>query len=410
MKILIVNNFYSPAGGTEKHIQGIAELLTSNGHEVYFFATNKPPLFYDNYKYKNYFPQYTDYCTNNMVNNLKYATKIMYNKDAKLKIASLLDVIRPDIVHFHNIYFHLTPSVLKPVNKLKIPIIMTLHDVRLVCPSGSLRLKDSYYCKNELCIRGNPLHCLIHNCKGQKFSRSAAVTAEALFKKIHKLYDKVNIFICPSQALKDLLIRSGKASEKLVVLNNFIDDSSLSETPEYSINNCFLYAGRLEKEKGVDLLIKAIAEIPEAKLVIAGTGYEETALKELASKIGANNVIFKGYLTGENLKIEYHKCIATIQPANWFENFPMTVLESFAAGRPVIASSIGGLPEMIENGTNGFLFKPTDKKELVKNLRLILQDKEFAIQMGKNARKTAEENYTASKYYVKLIDTYKSVL
>jgi len=387
-----------------------ASVFRKNGHEVYFFATNKKPYFEEDYAYNRFFSEYTDYKSLDMRSSLKYLLKPFYNYEARDKLDNFLDIKRPDIIHCHNICYHLTPSIFEPCKKRKIPIVMTLNDPRLMCPGGTLLFKNSTYCHEQYCISGSSLHCLINKCRNNSLKASFIATAENLFNRIKRFYDSVDVFVCPSNAMRDLAINSGIDPDRLIVLNNFIPETISSAKPEYGNKGYFLYTGRLAAEKKVDHLIEAVSMLPEIKLHIAGTGPEEENLKKLTRELNAFNVKFWGFLSGKQLEQEYKNCIATVLPCDWFETFGLTIIESYAYGKPVIASRIGAIPELVENYKNGILFDPGNIKELASAINRLYTDKHLVAEIGKFNRNQALDLYTLEAHYQNLFSIYKSAV
>jgi len=411
MKILVIHNFFCEHAGAEKSMYQEAVLLREKGHQVYFFATDRKPYFEKDYKFARYFPTYIDYNSLSVQESFKYLLRPFYNHEAEYELKKYLRIIKPDIVHCHSIYYHLTPSVLNACYEKNIPVVMTLRDSRLVCPSGTLMFKGNSYCHEELCIGKNPLNCLLNSCKNKSFTASAIVTFEHLFNRFNKLYENINMFICPSQALLELTAKSGIPRSKLTLLNNFIDDRVFRDNiPDYSDLQYFLYAGRLAREKGVHYLLEAMSQLPDIRLRIAGNGPEEENLKELARELNLQNVEFVGYKKGRHLEKEYRNCIATILPCNWFENFPRNIIESFAHGKAVIGSNIGGIPEIIDDGLNGIIFEPGNVTQLVGAIKMLNSDRNLAIRMGRLGREKAESFYTSDIHYEQLIKIYQTVL
>ena len=407
MKVIFLNNFFSSYGGAEKLMLNQAELLTSKGNEVVFFATDRQPYAINSYPYAEFFTKFTDFKNLSKLNSIKILPRILYNPESEANLTSLLEQVKPDIVHCHNIYYHLTPSVFSACKKAKIPVVMTLHDPRLMCPGGTLMFKSQSYCDNEYCVKGNPLYGLVNKCRNNSFKESLISTLEYSFNRIYRHYDYVSLFICPSKAVYNLAEKSGIRRNRLKILNNFIDDSLFERPPVYANKGYFLYVGRLAKEKGVHYLIEAAKFLPKnIDFHIVGSGPEEENLKKKASL----NIKFKGYLEGNKLRKEYANCIATILPCNWFETFGLTIAESFAYGKPVIASRIGAIPELITEKKDGLLFEPGNAEELSHMIYKLYKEKELAALMGKNARQKAEKMFNSDLHYKNLIKAYISVL
>ena len=278
-KILYINNFFSNYGGAEKTMYNEALLLRNKGIETFFFATDKQTYFEKDYLYSKYFPKFINYRELGKLTSLLNFFRPFYNVEAEKKLDKLLKQIKPDIVRCCNIYYHLTPSVLKACKKNKIPVAMSIHDCRLFCPSGNLMIKNREYCNNLLCMTKNPMHCIKNLCKNNKFIPSLIVTLEHIYNKVFKFYENVNSYICQSEAMLELAVKSGINKNKLFLLNTFLSDSYFEQSPVYENNSYFLYIGRISGEKGIDILINAMKNIPEIPVHIVGTGSDEEYYK-----------------------------------------------------------------------------------------------------------------------------------
>jgi len=398
LKILHVNNFFSQYGGAESSFRVISNVLERYGHELYYYATDKGPYFIPDYEYSCYFPKYQDK-RNGLVQNIK---NFFYNTEAKNNLENYLKEIKPDVVIIHNFLYHLTISVFDACNRLNIPVISYIQDPRLFCPGGMLAYSDKY-CYEEPCIKGNPLPCIINRCKLSDPRASVIASLNFMFMRTQNLFNKCHSAVCLSEALKDLAVRSGAPAEKIHVINHFIDDEKLKTGPNYENAGYFLYIGRLDREKGVHYLLEAMKTVsPEIQLHIVGDGYEKENLARQKEELNLENVSFIGRLSGEELENEYKNCIATILPCNWFEAFGLTNIESFLYGKPVIASKIAAIPEIIEHGVNGLLVPPTDVKAIGAGIEKLHNNPELVKEMGKNGRNKVEEIYNSTFYYKKL--------
>jgi len=395
MKILMVHHRFSPYGGGEAVLMDEAELLEQNGHEVYFFSTDKKPYFRPDYKYSNYFVKYTDFKLS--LGSVKNFFKTLYNFEAEKKLDQLIKEIKPDIVHCHHIFYYLTPSVITACKKNNVPVVLTSHESKVMCPSAELLMKNQHLCTDIPCVKGSPIHCLLNRCKNGSLLKSAVVAAESWFNRTFKLFDHVSTFIFPSKALYDVACQSRIPNEKLIVLNNFARDCYFEKEPNFSNNGYLFYVGRLEKIKGVHFLLQAMCKLPQAKLHIAGTGKEEQELKDLAT-------------AGEELEKEFKNCLAVMLPTNWFENFPISLIEACVYGKPIIGSNIGGVPELTEHNKNGFLFEPGNVEELTNAIKTLYDDPEMVCEFGKYSREKAEREYTPKVHYDKLMGIYNNAI
>jgi len=410
MKVLLGCNYFSPVGGAEILFYWQYLLLKEKGLDVNVFATNRKPYFNEEDLLTEYFPQSIDYSTLKGFDKIKYALRRFYNIEAEKKLGALLKKVKPDIVHFGNIRSNLTPSVLNACYKNNIPVIVTLFDSSCVCPNGVLKLNGKKYCKDELCVSGNYIHCVLNKCRGNSYLNSLNAACELGCKNIHNLYDKVSIFICSSNALAELAIKSGIPKAKIAIIPTSVPDKYLKLQPNYENKKYYLYVGRLSTEKGIHYLLEAFSKLPQdIKLRVIGTGPDENYFKLLAKDLNVNNVEFLGFKSGDELEEEYRNCIATILPCDWFENFPTTIIESFAFGKPVIGSNIGGIPELITNNETGILVEAGNVNEIANAVKKLYYDEPFCRELSVNCRKKSE-NYSNENLYNELMKIYIKVL
>lgn len=409
MKILIVNNSFSPAGGAEIMTFWQYLLLKEKGQEVLIFAADKEPYFVNDGLLTEYFPKSDNYLNQHGLNKIFSIPKLYYNLDAEKKLNAFLNKNRPDIVHLNNIRAGLTPSILRACYKNNIPVIQTLHDASLFCPNAVLRINGKTYCKDELCVSGNYLHCILNKCRGDSYLKSLNAALELSLNKIHKLYDNVSVFITPSKALKKLAINSGISEDKVIAVPNFIDESYYKIPENFEKGQYFLYVGRISQEKGLDYVIEAFSKLPkEIKFRIVGTGPDKDKLENKVKELNINNVEFAGYKSGEDLIKEYQNCIATILPCNWFENFPTTILESFASSKPVIGSNIGGIPETVIPDETGILIEPGNIDDIIGAVKKLYSDEDFRKRLSVSC-KNKSQVYSREAYYEAIMKIYEKV-
>jgi len=291
MKIIQVNKFLYPKGGADKYCLNLIEDLSQAGDTVIPFGMADSRNL--NSSWSQYFSENIDYHTPG--NNFKIASRLIWNKEAASQFAKLLDETKPDLIHAHNIYHQLSPSILVEAKKRQIPVVMTLHDYKLVCPNYLLFTHGSHC---ERCVTGSYINCLVHNCYNS-YSRSGLAALESfLHNKVWHVYrDNVDLFISPSEYLKEKMIKAGWDANKIIVLIN----PAPSYLPQ-PIGNRLLYIGRLSTEKGVDVLLKAL-KLTDEQLDIAGTGPDEAKLKQLCYDLQLiDRVTWHGQLTGEDFK------------------------------------------------------------------------------------------------------------
>ena len=370
MKILQVNKFYYPKDGVSNYLLGLEAELKKLGHEVRVFAMDNPKNI--DSEDKKYFVSYLSFDKGGLINTWRSLARIFFSWEAKRKFQSLISDFRPDIIHIHNIYHQISPSILSVARQEKIPVVMHLHDYKLICPNYKL-FTGGKICKR--CRGGKYYNCLLNKCLKDSYLKSFGGTLEMYFHhNIWRIYEKgIKLFIAPSEFMKKTVEEFSWPADKVICLHNFFNDQTEKggQNSQVSTGNYLLYFGRLSEEKGVSVLIEALAKTEE-NLKIAGEGPEEKRLKDLSSRLGLTaRIEFLGFKTGADLENLIINAKAIIIPSIWFENMPLNMLESLARQKIVIASNIGGIPEIIKNNENGFLFTPGDADDLTEKIKLL---------------------------------------
>lgn len=433
MKILLVNNFFSPEGGAELSNRHTMTMLREHGYTAEVFATDRQPYFEASPRFEADFPQYTDYDElKSPVGKIAKAFQTFYRDDVKRALYTVLKTYQPDVVHVNNVHYHLTPAVFAACKQYGVPVVMTLRDARLFCPAGTLLKGTTLWCEDMPCVTNKGLlgsvPCISNQCYGQSVAKSVLVALEHTACKLHKLYDEVDMFICPSRALLDLAHTSGVPKERLVELPNFYDpgnakqsnDSDSIVKSEASVNERrFLYVGRVSAEKGIDTLLEALAKVPapegKAELVgltVVGGGPQIDELKALAKTLGiAERVTFAGYVQPEQLGRYFAKAMAVILPSVWFENNPRSILDSYIHGAPVLGANRGGIPEMIVPGETGDIFTPGDVDDLATKMTAVQNwDVEKRAAVAKACGEFVGKRYHPDTHYAQLMDIYNAAM
>lgn len=402
MKILLVNKFHYLKGGSEKYYFELGNLLKENGHEIAFFSMEDEK----NIKTgcKEYFVKPIDL---DKGSKLK-ALDVIYSKQNRKKMEEALDDFKPDIVHINNFQRQLSASIIDPIKKKNIPIIFTAHDVQAICPAILMLDNNKEIC--EKCMNGKYINSVKKKCIKNSKLKSILGAVEGKYYRTQKIYTKkINKIISPSQFYRTKLIEDGIEENKIVALHNFININ------EYNIEKedegFALYIGRLSKEKGILNLIKAIALLNEGELRIAGDGSEKQKIIDFIQENKLENrVKLLGFLNKNEVKEQIRKCRFVVVPSIWYENCPYSIIETLMIGKPVIGSNIGGIPELIENGQNGFTYKYDNIQELANYIEKLYKNKELAEELGNNAQKQAKELYSKNSYYEKIIKIYTDVI
>lgn len=357
MKVLMVNKFLYPHGGSETYILDIGKQLEKMGHEVQYFGMDDEQRTVGN--------RVNSYTTNmdfhaGGIQKILYPFKILYSSEARKKIKVVLDDFVPDVVHLNNINFQITPSIIYEIRKWEkqkkhtVKIVYTAHDPQWVCPNHMMMIPST----KELCFKcknGRYGKCTKNRCIHNSLIKSLLGTVEGHMYKTFGTYKKVDTIICPSHFMKSTLSNNSDISERLIVLHNYCDTKELSKVEK---KDYVLFFGRYSQEKGIDILINVCKQLPEVDFVFAGDG----PLREEVKK--TENIKNVGFLSGEELRRTIAQARFVVIPSIWYENCPFTVIEAQKLGTPVIGSNIGGIPELIDEGKTGELFEAGNIKQL----------------------------------------------
>lgn len=402
-RLLTLNTYHYRRGGSDSLAFEHESLFTRAGWEVGWMAMHHPQN--ETTPWSRYFVDELEFgFSYTAAQKLRMAGKVIYSLEASRKLDQLVTQWRPDIAHSHCIHHHLSPSVLVALQRHGIPSVMTAHDLKLGCPAYKM-LNSGGIC--ERCKGGNLLHVVANRCIHGSLSASSLVMIESAIHKSLGLYRRyVDRVIAPSLFYRDKLIEWGWPPDRILHIPNFVATSEI--VPAESAGDYYLYFGRLSAEKGVATLIKA-ALISGVSLVVAGTGPLESQLRAMVPE-GDNRIRFVGYLAGEELRRCVRGCRAVVLPSEWYENAPMSVLESFALGKPVIGADVGGIPELVRPDCSGLLFESGDAEDLAQRLREFQSMGEDAAHaLGQQARKFVMENFTAARYLAAVNRLYRDL-
>ena len=402
MKILLVNKFHYLKGGSEKYYFDLAKLLQEHGHEVAFFSMQDEKNIKTNCK--EYFVENSDM---NSKNPLK-AFDIIYSRKNKKVMEKALDEFKPDIVHLNNFQRQLSASIIKPIKKRNIPIVFTAHDLQAICPAIVMLDNEKNIC--EKCLRGKYVNCIKGKCVKNSGLKSILGAVEGKYYRWKKIYSrKIDKIIAPSEFYKLKLIQDGITENKIEALHNFINIEDYNVTIEDE--GYALYYGRIIKEKGILNVIKAFKNIKNSKLYIAGVGPDLDKVKKYIHKNNMEeSVKLLGFLSSDKVKEYVRKARFIVVPSIWYENCPYSVLETLAMGKPIIGSNLGGIPELVKDNETGLIYNYNNVKELEEKMNKLFNNKEIALQFGKNAKEIAKKDFSKDEYYNKIINIYEGVI
>lgn len=405
MKILLIDVYNFNKGGAETVCFNTGDLLKQNGHEVIYFTlkwkdNNPSPQ-------EKYFPESKE-TRKGPLRQVKNLVNYFYHFEAARKIEQLILDEKPDIAHIHLLWGQITPSIFPVLKKHHIPIFFTVHDYRIVCPAYTFRDGSGKICED--CQGKHFYKCFTHTCtKGSKLM-SFVMAAEQYFRnRFFNPAQYIDGFIYVSNFAKNIQEKYMPAVKNIpnITLYNF--SSSISPTPKkYPKEKYFLFFGRLSYEKGVKNLMEAFKEISECKLKVVGTGPLEKELKSYKEHHKLDNIEFLGYKRGQELIDLVTNAFFVIVPSEWYENNPMTSIEAYSVGTPVIGAKIGGIPEIVINKKTGFQFESANPENLIEQILVAnsLSEKQYT-EFSYQAIQFAKTNFSLDNYYPKLIEFYR---
>lgn len=375
MKILIVHNNYGKYSGEEAVVDKMASMLSQHGHEVAFFRMSSEGV------------------RDSLTGKIKGFLSGIYSPAGVKGMREALLRERPDIVNVHNLYPFISPAALFECKKMNVPVVMTVHNFRLICPTG-LFMRNGMPC--EICLQtGNEWSCIRYNCE-KSLLKSVGYTLRNVYARWTGAYKKnVDAFACITDFQRRKLIEAGYDGDKITIIPNSIDcpDNYLTTTGQY-----IGYIGRLSFEKGYDILLKVADNHPEIQFRFAGAMRDDN--KNIAIP---PNVKLMGYLNKDELNnfIENSKFI--VMPSRCYEGFPMAILEAACLGKPAIGPNHGGFTEIIGQGDNaiGCLFKPNDINDLDAKITRLWNDDTLCLDLGRKAFDKVQKEYSTEVVYKK---------
>ncbi|WP_226099919.1 glycosyltransferase family 4 protein [Dickeya oryzae] len=400
MKVLLVNKFFYIKGGAETVYFQEHDRLKAAGIEVMTFSMqheNNVPS-----DYASYFVDNVDYHQRSgVVGAIKTAVNFIHNSQACKKLRALLHQEKPDIVHFHNIYHQLTPSLISVARESGCKTVLTAHDYKMICPSYTM-LRDGNVC--DACVTGSVFNAFKYRCQQGSASKSLLLSLEAGWQAIARHYQQLDAIISPSEFLRGQLLRKLPHSRIDVIVNGINDDLPLDADED---DGYFLFIGRLSREKGVATLARAHQRMKNnMPLKIVGNGplYDELVAQFPDAE-------FLGYKQqGEELNRLIKRARAVVVPSEYYENCSMSVLESMAFAKPVVGGRIGGIPEQIRDKVDGILFEPGNVQALADILDYLALNPQQAKEMGRNARQRLSEKYSLNKHTAALLALYQEII
>lgn len=381
MKILIAHNHYQQAGGEDTVVSAEAKLLSDHGHEVELWLADNKDL------------------PGGVSGKIKTALTTSYSAASKAIAIEKLRRFKPDVVHVHNFFPQLSPSIYDAYLNEGVPVVQTLHNYRLICP-GAMLMREGKIC--EQCISGSPYQAAWHGCyRGSKLGSLVVAHMVAQHRQQGTWQTKVNRFIALTEFAKSKFVEAGFPADKIAVKANFVIDPFQETSDTIARKRSFaLFVGRISEEKGIKTLLQAWSTL-DFPLKIAGGGPLEALLPD------KNNVIALGHQNAAEISQLMQDAAFLVLPSECYEGFPLVLVEAFAHGLPVLASRLGSMADIIEDGKTGLLFNPGDADDLAEKAKWLQNNPQQARLLGDNARKTFLENYTTEKNYQALMAIYQ---
>jgi glycosyltransferase involved in cell wall biosynthesis len=366
--ILQANKFFHEKGGSERYYFALSRALEHAGHRVVPFAMAHPRNLPS--PYAGYFVPERSYDTPAGIGSVTAALRFIRSREAARRIDALVAETSPQVAHLHNIYHQLTPSIIDALARRGVPVVMTLHDYKLACPSYAMFARGAccYRCRGGRFHRAVPVNC------GGSRARSALLAIESYWQRWTRVYEQVDCFIAPSGYLRGVMVEAGIAPERIVHVTPLNPSGDAGAAPDVGTlrrldalpSRYVAYVGRLSAEKGVHVLLEAAKHAPEIPVVVFGEGPEDARLRAMAH--GMNQVIFAGHAPRALVEAAFQRAVAIVLPTLSPENAPMAILEAADAGVPVIVSDRGGLPEMAAR-VGGRVVPAGDARALAASIR-----------------------------------------
>lgn len=386
LHILLVHNEYGKLSGEEMIVRSLRDLLVERGHRV-------TPHFRSSAEF-----------TGRPVGVAKAFFSGVYNPFSHRAIRSLLREHRADLAHIHNLFPLISPSILSACRREGVPVVMTVHNYRLTCPSG-LHLRNGQVC--EKCLGGREYHCVLNRCEGSMLKSAGYALRSAVARRLRLFHDNVTMYAALTEFQRQRLVDAGFPARRIAVIPNMVGESvaQAAESPD-ALGEFIGFAGRVSPEKGLPTLLAAAAAMPDVPFRIAGS-YER--MPHLVAQAPAN-VQFLGHVTGGQLADFYRLCRIVVLTSTCFEGFPTVLPEAMLHAKPVVCSRIGGLPDIVDEGATGLLFQPGNHTDLTDKLRRLWSDPALCRTLGAGGRAKAASQYSRSRYYERLMEVYRRAL
>jgi len=377
MKVLLAHNAYQLRGGEDAVAEAEAALLRAHGHEVL--------------EYRRHNDEVKD------LGRLRAAAGTLWSRRTRAEVTALLRQARPDVLHVHNTLPLISPAIYWAAADASVPVVQTLHNFRLLCPQAML-LREGRVCED--CVGRTPWPGVVHGCyRGSRAQTAVLAGMLVLHRGLGTWAHKVTRYIALNEFCRRKFIEGGLPAGRVVVKPNFVDLPAPTEGPRQGL----LFVGRLSHEKGVATLAQAAATLPAGSLRVAGSGPDEALLQGTPATL-------LGALPGDQVAGEMQRAVALVLPSLWYENFPRTLVEAYACGLPVLASRLGALADLVQDGITGLHFEPGNAADLAERMQWALQHPAEMAAMGRAARALYERDYSPEVNHAQLMAVYAGAI
>jgi glycosyltransferase involved in cell wall biosynthesis len=382
MKVIHLINLHRFRGGADVVAVKTAELLKTHGHEAMLLTRDSRLL------------------GDGIAGRAQAFFGGFYSRAGRRLVRETIRAERPDVVHIHDVYPLFSPWVLRDCAQAGVPVVMTCHDFRLTCPAGT------HTCGGKVCERcskGSEFWCAIKNCRGNRFESTAYALRSFVARRLRLFLDNVTEFIAPTAFVKQKLVAAGFPADRMTTVPYSVEVAPSSV--QCASNDYVAYVGRFVPEKGIDTMIEA-ARMTGYELRMAGDWRPMRRLAETAPK----NARFLGELGAEDVTALYRGARFLVFPSIWFETFGLVMAEAMSNGVPVVASRLGVMPDVVDDGVTGLLFNPGDADDLAEKMRKMWEDPELCGRMGRAAREKVMRTYTEDAYFDGIMKVYERAI
>jgi glycosyltransferase involved in cell wall biosynthesis len=405
MRILYCNKYNFRFSGTEAYLFDLMEVMRGQGHETALFSMADTRG--ERSEYERYFVRPLNFkdVTAGWARKVRLAAHAVYSREARSKLGRMIAEFRPEVAHVRNIYHHLSPSIFWELRRNRVPVIYHLNDFKMLCPNYNFIARGA---PCERCGDGSYWKAVAEGCYAGGRGAASVLAGEAYVHRWLRTYERcVDLFLVPSEFVKHKLVEHGGPANRIEVLPHFQRVAEYANAP--SPDAPVLYAGRLSAEKGLEHLLRAMAQLRGIPLVLAGEGPMRGALERLRDTLGLDHVTFAGHLQEEGLAQAYRECCFTVFPSLAYETLGKSILESYSWGRAVVASDRGSRREFVRQGETGLLYSPGSANELAESIAFLCRHPRVNIAMGQAGQKLLRESYTPEQHYASLMGLYQRV-